>query len=148
MTSYNGIEKHLIACHWYVLVGRGCDHTPWNIIVTLYKGFVATSPKSMWHSHDFNGRSETNQKVMSHNVMLHHYLAWPALLRQTAPSRNADHTPSESIHHPCSSHSSPLSMNLGITSGAYSNRTMPRDQSSWSGPACPEPPPPFFGNLR
>ena len=47
----------------------------WNTIVTLYEGVVETSLKSMWHSHDFNGRSETNQDVTSHNVKLRYYLA-------------------------------------------------------------------------
>ena len=46
-----------------------------NIIVTLYKGVVETSLKSMWHSHEFNGRSETKKDVTSHNVTLHRYLA-------------------------------------------------------------------------
>ena len=36
--------------------------------MTLYKGVVETTPKSMWHSHDFNGRSETNQDRTSHNA--------------------------------------------------------------------------------
>ena len=71
--SNNGIEKHLIEC--CIFVERGCDHTLQNTLVTLYKGVVETLLKSMWHSHDFNGRSEINQDGSSHNVMLRHYLA-------------------------------------------------------------------------
>ena len=26
--SQNGMEKHMIIRHCYILVGRGCDHTP------------------------------------------------------------------------------------------------------------------------
>ena len=71
VTSRNGIEKHLIA-HFYVLTGSGWDHTT---IEQLYKDAVETSPKSIWHSHDFSGRLETNEDVTSHNVTLRSYLA-------------------------------------------------------------------------
>ena len=40
----------------------------------LYKGVVETSPKRMWHSHDFDGRSKTNPDMTSHNVTLHYYV--------------------------------------------------------------------------
>ena len=36
---------------------------------------VETSPRSMWHSHDVNGRSKTNSDVTSQNVTLHYYVA-------------------------------------------------------------------------
>ena len=54
---------------WFPHVGSNL------IIVMLYKGVVETLPKSMQHSHDFNGRSETNRHVTSHNVTLHRFLA-------------------------------------------------------------------------
>ena len=46
-----------------------------NIEVPLYIGGEETSPKNTYYSHDFKGRSETNQDVTSHNVRLHHVLS-------------------------------------------------------------------------
>ena len=41
----------------------------------LYKGVVETSSKCMWHSYNFNGKSEINQDVMLYDIMLRRYLA-------------------------------------------------------------------------
>ena len=61
-----------------------------NIIVMLYKGVVETSLKSMWHSHDFKWRSETNQDVTSHNVTSSCYLAGYLYLHPLFPETNLD----------------------------------------------------------
>ena len=41
---------------------------------TLERGIVNGSPKSTKHSRHFKGKSETNQDVSSHNVVLRHFL--------------------------------------------------------------------------
>ena len=42
----------------------------------LYKGVVEMSQKGMWHSNNFNGRSETNQDVTSHTYNTISRLGW------------------------------------------------------------------------